>query len=313
MKNMTTLKWLLKREIWENKGLLIWSNLVVAGVILLFTIPAILRLSDVTLNAGVAIDLQINAMATGITHQFTSGVIVFSTLMVFTLYSYATGCLMEERKDRSILFWKSLPISDELTVLSKLIVAVILFPLMAIVTVTLTTFTSMFFLCCAYALHGVGLFSNVFGMNGVWGQIWHMFLSFPVYVAWALPSICWMMLVSSWVKHRAGLWAILIPIGIFVLSALAKDIVGISIDMRRFAYVAIFRGIASIVPDSWSSHYYLGEYARTQSLPESIQHVLENVDLASWEIFSSADVWLGIIAGILMFLAAYKIRRSRGE
>ena len=312
MKNITTLKWLLKREIWENKVLLIWSNFVLAAAILFFTVPGIFWLGENVKESDVPSDLQINEFATQVSHYFTSGLILFSILLVLTMYSYATAAFIDERKDRSILFWKSLPISDELTVLSKVLVALILFPVMSLVTMTITTLTAMFVLCVAYAMHGISLFSVVFSIDNVWMQIGLTLKSFPVYITWALPAISWMILVSSLVKSRAGMWAILIPIGLFAITAFINDIVGAAF-VKNFAYAVLFRGIVSIVPDSWSYHYYLEEYSQTLSFPEAMQHVALKVDLASWKIFATADLWLGVIAGVAMLLLAVRVRRSRGD
>ena len=312
MKQLTTLKWLLKREIWENKVMLIWSNLVLAGLILLFTLSGIFRLKDVAMNTDPQTTLQMNDLATAVDHYFTSGLILFSILMVFTVYSYATGSLSDERKDRSILFWKSLPISDELTVLSKVLVALILFPLMGIITLLLTSLISIFALCASYAAHGIGLSSLVFSSHGIWGQIGHTLKSFPIYVAWALPTVGWMILASSWVKSRPGMWVILIPFALFVCAAFANDTVGVNFA-RDVAYVLLFRAIFSVVPDSWSYHYYLNEYGNTLSFPDAIQHVLLKVDLSSWDIFATPDLWIGVIVGITMLFTAARIRRGRGD
>ncbi|MFZ6754455.1 hypothetical protein ACO0KY_13875 [Undibacterium sp. Dicai25W] len=312
MKQMMTLKWLLKREIWENKAMLIWSNLALAGLILIFTLSGIFRLKDAAIKVDLQADVQLNDLVTAVGHYFTSGLILFSILMVFAVYSYATGSLSDERKDRSILFWKSLPVSDELTVFSKVIVALILFPLMGMLTLVLTNLISMFALCGAYAAHGVGLFSFVFSSNGIWGQVGHTLKSFPIYVAWALPTIGWMILVSSWVKSRPGMWAILIPVGVFACIAFANDVVGVKF-VRDVAYALLFRGVFSIVPDSWSYHYYLTEYEQTLSLPASIQNVVLKADLSSWDIFATSDLWIGVIVGIGMLFMAARIRRGRGD
>ena len=127
MKQLTTLKWLLKREVWENKALLIWSNLALAGVILLVTVTGVFRLSSSVFPNNAPAHFQAAGLNAGMSAYFNTGVIIFALLMALTMYSYLSGSLSQERKDRSILFWKSLPISDELVVLSKAVVALIFF------------------------------------------------------------------------------------------------------------------------------------------------------------------------------------------
>ena len=311
MKNMTTLKWLLKREIWENKVLLIWSNLVLAGVTLLATIPGVFRLYSTTLNLNYPQSFQVNNLTALFSTYLNAEVTVFSILMVFAIYSYATSCLADEKKDRSILFWKSLPISDWLTVLSKLIVSVVFFPIMAISAVTLTTLISMIFFYFISAFYGASVFTFVFVDSGLFGKLWSIFSWFPLYVAWALPAVAWFMLVSAWVKSRAGMWAIFVPVFVSIMVTFTNGIFNLGIDTHHISSIVIYRGLFGIIPNNWVSHFNINP--TDQSIAGTALRLASKNDVVPWELLASADLWLGIIAGILMLIAAAKIRRSRGE
>jgi len=311
MKQLTTLKWLLKREIWENKVMLIWSNLVLGGLILLFTVPFFFRMSVATLNLDYFHDFQKERLLEMSSPYFSGGVTLFSILMVAVMYSYATSCMSDERKDRSIFFWKSLPMSDELTVASKLLVALILFPLMALATLTVTTLIALFALWGAYVIHGVNLFSLIFVDSGIFEKLWNTFTCYPIYIAWAFPTVAWLILVSAWVKNRAGMWAILIPIGFFACTAFVSDVAGLDLG-KDITYVLLFRGIISIVPNSWSLHHeFTGDAG--MSIADSTQKVVLKADLSSWDIFATSDMWIGVVAGVAMLFMAARIRRGRGD
>ena len=53
-------------------------------------------------------------------------------MLGFVVFFYCLGSLYDERKDRSVLFWKSLPVSDRDTVLSKALSALVVAPTLAI-------------------------------------------------------------------------------------------------------------------------------------------------------------------------------------
>ncbi|MFZ6849543.1 hypothetical protein [Undibacterium sp. RuRC25W] len=311
MKQLTTLKWLLKREIWENKALLIWSNLALAGVILLVTILGVFRWSSIVFANNVPVNLQVETVSAGVAVYFNTGFTIFALMMALTMYSYVSGSLSQERKDRSILFWKSLPISDELTVLSKAIVALILFPLMASVTLILTMLISMFAVYIACAIHGVSLFAALFGNGVLWGRIGTMCLSLPVYVAWALPTVSWIILVSSRFIRRVSLWVALIPIAIYFIFAIFNEISGLKMGTSGLAYVLFTRGLFSIVPNNWMSNFHISP--ALDAVPNGAVHFGGSTDLPAWSLFASADIWLGVIAGVAMLYAAARVRRSHGE
>ncbi len=133
---MKTLQALIRREILEHKN--IWRvPLILIGVALL----AKLSLSignfavDVNLPSQLEIDRTIESALDSVVAQALN---VMNTLIMWVMFIvavfYALACLFNERQDQSVLFWRSLPISDSLTVASKLITALIIIPLIIIIT-----------------------------------------------------------------------------------------------------------------------------------------------------------------------------------
>lgn len=311
MKQLTTLKWLLKREVWENKALLIWSNLALAGVILLVTVTGVFRLSSSVFPNNAPIHFQAAGLNAGVSVYFNTGITIFVSLMALTMYSYLSGSLSQERKDRSILFWKSLPISDELVVLSKTVVALIFFPAMAFITLMVTMLISMLAVYVACAMHGVYLFNALFFNGDLWGRMGMLFLTLPVYVAWALPTVSWIVLVSSWFVRRVSMWVVLMPTAAYFIFAIVNEILGLAMNTSGAAYVLFSRGLFSVVPSNWMTQFHISEALNT--LPSGAVNFSGSTQSPAWSLFSSPDIWLGVIAGVLMLLAASKIRRSHGE
>ena len=148
---MNTQKWLLKREYWEHKGGFFWTPVVISAIISLFTIGSLIIATVLGQNSGMHFggnsEMSIQVALSKVTEpdkiEFAQGLANGYPLigapimiaMVFVVFFYCLAALFDDRKDRSILFWKSLPISDRDTVLSKLITASLVAPIIAIVSV----------------------------------------------------------------------------------------------------------------------------------------------------------------------------------
>ena len=131
---------------------------------------------------------------------------------------YLLGTLYEERKDRSILFWKSMPISDAATVISKLLSAAIVLP-------------AIYFGCIVLVQTALLLVSSVAALGqsiDIWNTLWvpaHVvdrWLRVGGYLAlntiWYLPAFAWLLLVSSWARSVPAAWALGIPIGLRIME-----------------------------------------------------------------------------------------------
>jgi ABC-2 type transport system permease protein len=134
---------------------------------------------------------------------------------------YCLDALYGERRDRSILFWKSLPVSDLTTVLSKVSIPLIVLPLLT-AAITTTTHTIMLLLS-SLVLRGNGL-----PVATVWTQLSWFHLSLLllyhlviVHSLWHAPFYGWLLLVSSWAKRAPFLWALLPPLAIGIVEKIA--------------------------------------------------------------------------------------------
>jgi ABC-2 type transport system permease protein len=194
--------WSVRRELWENRSIWI-APLIVAGVIVLGALAGTLF---ATSRHGVKVSSQPNNIAAH--YEMAAGALMVTMLIVSIFY--CLDALYGERRDRSILFWKSMPVSDWTAVLSKMAVPLVIVP---VVTFVITFVTQLIMLL---------LSSAVLSMNGrstaalwalPWLQIWSGLLYHVVTVhgLYYAPLFGWLLLVSAWAKRLPFLWAFLPP------------------------------------------------------------------------------------------------------
>jgi len=115
--------WSVRREIWENRAVYL-APLAVAALVLfgfLISLHGLPHAARVLSGPKPATPDEVAAYGRQsmvlMTPQFTPAAILVTALIVAVFYSLAS--LNTERRDKSVLFWKSMPISDRTTVLSK--------------------------------------------------------------------------------------------------------------------------------------------------------------------------------------------------
>src|ERR1700716_3718864 len=130
-------------------------------------------------------------------------------VMVIVVSFYLLDCLFSERKDRSILFWKSLPVSDAATVISKLLVAVVVVPLGVYLIAMVTDI--LFQAIWAARVASGSLPDIAVGWDTVaWLKVQGLMLyGLVVSMLWYAPLAASLLLVSAWARKNVFLWATL--------------------------------------------------------------------------------------------------------
>jgi ABC-2 type transport system permease protein len=266
----------VRRELWENRSIYI-APLAVAGLTLLgflfASIGRALSTSDLTTRRTVLEG----------PYEFATALIM-GTAFVVGLF-YALDALHSERRDRSILFWKSLPVSDLTTVLSKAAIPLVILPAIAFV-LTVVTHLIMLLLSTA-VLGGSGL-----SAAPLWARIWslHMELLYhliTVHMLWYAPIYAWMLLVSGWARRAAILWAGLPPLAIFIIERLA-------FNTSHFA--------------AWLTYRFSGPEAF--AFPEPGSHSMMQFHLEKF--LSTPGLWSGLLVAAIFLAAAVRLRRYQG-
>jgi len=316
-------KMLLKREFWENRGGFVWAPVITGAIATLFALIGAIGGTWAVQKAkaeghfNTAIQLsgeETHPIAAVADMMLLGGMWIAIVVMVFVVFFYLLGSLYDERRDRSVLFWKSLPVADTETVLSKLAWAVVLAPLFAIAIGIGIGLMLWIVLGATAFLNGIPGASAMFTDSQPFRLILHVISVIPVYTAWSLPTVGWLMLCSAWAKRFPFLWAVLLPVLGCALISLSGGIFGaisgLEFPFEQLWYVVVFRGLMSLIPGTW--------YARIGT-DDSIQlngpqDIAGHFDLSnSWSAFATLDMWLGITLGVAMIVLAIRLRRWRDE
>ena len=194
--------WSVRRELWENRSIYI-APLAAAGVYLLAYMVGVMRLPHGG-HSGVE---MIRRHAIAEPYDFAAGLLMVTAMIVGVFY--CLDALHGERRDRSILFWKSLPVSDVTTVLAKASIPLAVLPALTI-TITLAT-QFLVLMMSSMALAASGQSVGAYWEQLSWFQMWAMLVYhlLTVHLLGHAPFYAWFLLVSAWARRAAFLWAVL--------------------------------------------------------------------------------------------------------
>ncbi|QYF93493.1 hypothetical protein KY495_23005 [Massilia sp. PAMC28688] len=324
---MNTMKWLLRREFWEHKGAMLWAPLVAAALIIAvmggslmygaatgkFDSKTTVRFDsgkEVTVTeafAGLAANKK-EQIADAVSGGFIAPAGPLFIMMAFTIFFYCLNSMNEERRDRSILFWKSLPVSDGETVLSKALVALFVIPLITVVVAVCMSLILLFFAGIVAAMLGVNMWGAVLGNGDFYLTPLRLIGLLPVYMVWALPTVGWLMLVSAWAKSKVFLWAVVAPLIAMLIVKWTAFVLGVGLNLDWFARHVLLRGLAGIIPGTWIP---MSGMEHNNSLPPA--DAISAVFTGSWATLATAPAILGAVAGIAMIYGASRLRRWKDE
>lgn len=216
-----TMKALMLREYWEHRGAFLKAPIIIGIVLLVISIGAYITaivLANKTSSTEMA-QMALNELTQLSPEQLSffwagqmmSTSTLYLMVLFFVLFFFLLGSLFDDRKDQSILFWKSLPISDASTVLSKLITAVILVPLLFTVIYMIVMVLLMLLASIALLFHGQNPWTLVWQPASLILGAKTMLLAIFVQMLWALPIYGWLIFSSSISKRRPFLFAVFIP------------------------------------------------------------------------------------------------------
>src|SRR6266699_6442172 len=275
--------WSVKREVWENRSIYI-APLIVAIVVLFGFLVSTIGLPE-RRQAVLLLDPAKARAAIEAPYDMAAIMLILTAFIVGVFY--CLDALYGERRDRSILFWKSLPVSDLTTLLSKATIPLVVLPLVTFAIVVATQLVMLLWTSALLITHGmspastwiyVPLFRNSFillyGLAAI--ALWHA----PIY-GWAL-------LISGWARRATFLWAILPLLAIAFFEK-------ITFGTSHFASMLKDR-LMGFAPTAFAFN----------------MHSVNGPQLTPAACLSSPGLWLGLLFAAAFVFAAVRLRRYRG-
>lgn len=277
------LYWSIQRELWEFRSIYV-APLAVAAVFLVGFVIRLFVRGDL-LNASLTPAQQLERIQQP--YNLAALAVMGATFLVSIFYSLEA--LHGERRDRSILFWKSLPVSDATAVMAKAVIPLVVLPLLTVVI--------------AMAVHCLMLLASTMRPlgSGSAGQLWSsvplvsmwvmlLYHMVVIHSLWLAPFYGWMFLVSAWARRAPLLWAFLPLLAIGVLEKL-------TVNGSRFVNLLMHR--MSGVPHGMD--YPPGAIASHSQMHIHVGDLLLNPGL-----------WAGLAVTAMFLFLATRLRRQRG-
>jgi ABC-2 type transport system permease protein len=216
---------LIRREFWENKGAFRTTPMVIGGICIALMFMAIFTTVHIdnelyTFKQAMRLLAQqpVESIAGHLQQSMIGISILFTVVMSCVVFFYLLGALYDDRKDRSILFWKSMPASDLQTIASKLLSAMFVVPLIFWVVLVLTQV--LMIITAAVMILSVGqnpwtLFISELHPLHAWSIVLCSYLASSI---WFLPLYGWLLFVSAFAPRIPLLFAVIPPVVVAFLQ-----------------------------------------------------------------------------------------------
>ncbi len=275
--------WSVRREVWENRSIYV-APLVVAIVVLFgFLIStaglpqrrqAVLLLEPAKARAAIEMPYNVAAM-----------MLIFTAFIVGLFY--CLDALHSERRDRSILFWKSLPVSDLTTLLSKATIPLVVLPLVTFAIIVATQLVMLLWTSVLLITHGMSPASTWTNVPLFQGYLILLY-GLVAIALWHAPIYGWALLVSGWARRATFLCALvpLLAIGFFEK---------ITFGTSHFASMLKDR-LLGFAPEAFAFN----------------AHSIDCPQLTPGRYLATPGLWIGLIFAAAFLVAAVRQRRHRG-
>jgi ABC-2 type transport system permease protein len=274
------LYWSVWRELWENHSIFIAPS-IVAAIILFGSVVGSFHLPGRRHNALLLEPVRRQA-AIELPYDIAAVMLILTAFIIGVFY--CLDALHGERRERSILFWKSLPVSDFTTVLSKAIIPLAVLPLVIFAITVVTQFVMM--LISTVALLPSGLASTTWANFNLFQQSLILLYALAAIALWHAPIYGWALLVSGWTRRATFLWAILPLLGISFFEKITFN----------------------------TSHFFsMLKYRLVGFAPEAFSFTIHTVpQLTPGKYLSAPGLWIGLVFAVAFIVAAVRLRRYRG-
>jgi ABC-2 type transport system permease protein len=275
--------WSVRRELWENRA--VYLAPVIAAVVFLFGfLINIIRMRRHIGASEFGTELQHNLLF--MRYEIAAALIMGTAFIVGIFYTL--DALYGERRDRSILFWKSLPVSDLTVVLSKVTVPAVILPFVSLVVTIATQLIMIVLISVVFAGSGIDTAAmwtqeSFFRVSLV--MLYHIV---TVHGLWYAPIYGWLLLVSAWAPRAPFMWAFLPP---FVICGVEK----LTFNTEYCLHLLLARL-------SGPAH---------QPLATGGAHGDPMAELIPSHFFTEPGLWIGLAIAAAFVFAAVRLRRHQ--
>jgi ABC-2 type transport system permease protein len=272
--------WSVRRELWEYRSIYIAPLAVAAVALFSFTISIIAGIWERPLRFDPGTPQQPFDMA--------AGLLMLTGIMVSAFY--CIDALHGERRDRSILFWKSLPVSDITTVLSKASIPLVILPLLTFAITIAVQWVMLLVSSAVVLVSGQSvamLWKNLSFFQMSLLLLYHLLTA---HALWPAPIYCWLLLVSGWARRAPFLWAVLPLVVIAGVENLA---------FHTWHFAALVGG------------RFMGD-APTISSTGDMFPTNPMTHITPGHFLSSPGLWIGLAITAAFLAAAVRLRRYQG-
>jgi ABC-2 type transport system permease protein len=279
--------WSVRRELWENRSIYIAPLIVAAVQVFGFAISTI-GLAD-RRRAVLMLDPAHQRVAIEQPYDLAAMMMIFIVFIVGVFY--CLDALHGERRDRSILFWKSLPVSDFTTVLSKATIPLVVLPAISFAIVVCVQVIMLLMTSVVLIFHGMSP-ASTWAAFPVF-QNWLVLLYGLVAIAlWHAPIYGWLLLVSGWARRATFLWAVLplLAIGIFEKITFNSSYFASMLKQRLMGFAA----------EAFDFQ------AHSRPTIDSL------AQLTPGRYLNTPGLWIGLVFAAAFLAAAARLRRYRG-
>ena len=275
--------WSVLREMWENKAIFI-APAIVSGVVLLGGLSSVPHLPKLR-RAAMLLDENHRRAAIEMPYNMVATMFIITAFIVG--FFYCLDALYGERRDRSVLFWKSLPVSDSTTVLSKICIPLVIVPAVIFVAVVLTQ--ALMLLITSAALASSGLAGTTWANFSLLRESVILLYGLVVIALWHAPLYGWALLISGIARRATFLWSVLPPLVIAFFEKVTFNTAHFSglIRDRLFGFAE-------------SAFHF------------ELHHGINVDSLTPQRYFSSAGLWIGLLFAVVFVAVALRLRRYRG-
>ncbi len=278
--------WSVRRELWENRSIYL-APMAAAGAALLGFVISMIGTAHWMRSLSTLHSMDQRTIAAP--YDTTAGVMM-GTMILVTIF-YCADALYGERRDRSILFWKSLPVSDLTTVLAKASIPFLVLPLVTFAITVAMQFVMLLLNSAVLLAHGMSVATLWAQLSVV--QMWLLLLYhlFTAHTLWPAPVYCWLVLVSGWARRATLLWAVL---PIVVIGGVEKLIFHTShfAALVGARFIGSTPSVAVTTPDTFPT--------------DPMIHISPGTFL------STPGLWIGLAIAAAFLAAAVRLRRSQG-